>query len=103
MMYRVKEIRVRRYPVLELVFEDGFIGELDMTRDIAGGRLFAPLRDEAYFHTVAIGEAGHSFGWNLDEQGKEIDLSADAARIDIETELVKRMAADYRAHRAAAE
>ena len=39
-----------------------------ISRDlIARGSGFAPLKDEAYFRTVAVGEYGHTFGWNLDD------------------------------------
>jgi hypothetical protein len=65
--------------------------------------VFAPLKDEAYFRTVAIGEYGHTFGWNLDDVGNEIDFCPDSTRIQIETQKVEELADRYRMSRSAAE
>ena len=65
--------------------------------------IFAPLKDEGYFRKVAVAEHGHSFGWNLDQEGEEIDFCPDATRIRIETQIVEELASRYRARRSAAE
>ena len=70
---------------------------------IARGPVFAPLKDEAYFREVAVAQHGRSFGWNLDQEGEEIDLCPDATRIRIETQIVEELAARFRARRSAAE
>jgi hypothetical protein len=101
--YRVKSVEVMRYPVLRVTFDDGLSGEYDLTDLIARGPVFAPLKDEAYFRTVAVGEYGHTFGWNLDDLGNEIDFCPDATRILIETQKVEELANRYRLSRSAAE
>jgi hypothetical protein len=70
---------------------------------IASGEMFAPLKDPEYFKQVAIADGGHSFGWNLDAIGHEIDFCADSARIDIETEIVEQKAKRHRGRQTAAE
>jgi hypothetical protein len=50
-----------------------------------------------------VAEHGHSFGWNLDQEGQEIDFCPDATRIGIETQIVEELAARYRTRRSAAE
>jgi len=62
----------------------GFSGEYDLSKLIARGRIFAPLKDPEYFKQVALAPYGHSFGWNLDVLGKEIDFCIDSVRVDIE-------------------
>jgi hypothetical protein len=103
MKYRIKSVEVVRYPVLRVTFDDGLSGEYDLSEMIEGGPMFAPLKDEAYFNTVAVGEHGHTFGWNLDEVGHEIDFCPDATRIRIETQKVDELAERYRLSRSAAE
>ena len=100
---RVTTVEAVRYPVLRVVFDDGFAGEIDLSDSIAEGEIFAPLKDPDYFRQVAIAQGGRSFGWNLDEVGEEIDLCADSARIDIETKMVSEMAERHRNRRTAAE
>ena len=64
---------------------------------IGRGPIFGPLQDEDYFRTVAVGPYGHTFGWNLDDPGREIDFCPDATRIAIETRIVEEMSARYAA------
>ena len=64
---------------------------------IGRGPIFEPLQDEDYFRTVAVGPHGHTFGWNLDDPGREIDFCPDATRIAIEKRIVEEMAARYAA------
>ena len=101
--YRIKSVEVVRYPVLRVTFDDGLSGEYDLTDLIARGPAFSPLKDEAYFRTVAVGEYGHTFGWNLDDLGNEIDFCPDATRILIETQKVEELANRHRLSRSAAE
>ncbi|MEA2875264.1 MAG: hypothetical protein QOF14_460 [Hyphomicrobiales bacterium] len=103
MNYRIKSVEVVRYPVLRVTFDDGLSGEYDLSELIERGPMFAPLKNEAYFNTVAVGEHGHTFGWNLDDIGNEIDFCPDATRILIETQKVEEMADRYRLSRSAAE
>jgi hypothetical protein len=103
MNYRIKSVEVVRYPVLRITFDDGLSGEYDLSDLIAEGQVFAALKDEAYFRTVSVGEYGHTFGWNLDDLGNEIDFCPDATRIQIETQKVEELANRYRLSRSAAE
>ena len=88
---------------LRISFDDGLSGVLDLSDRIEHGPIFASLQDDTVFRTVAVGEGGHTFGWNLNELGNEIDLCPDAARIEIETAIVEAMAERFAAARAAAE
>ena len=101
--YRIKSVEVVRYPVLHVTFDDGQSGEYDLTELISRGPVFEPLKDEAYFRTVAVGEYGHTFGWNLDDLGHEIDFCPDSTRIQIETQKIEELASRYRLSRPAAE
>lgn len=103
MKYRIKSVDVVRYPVLRVTFDDGLSGEYDLSDLIADGPVFARLKDKAYFKAVAVGEHGHTFGWNLDYLGHEIDFCPDATRILIETQKVEELANRYRMNRSAAE
>jgi hypothetical protein len=103
MKYRIKHVEAVRYPVLRVTFDDGVSGEYDLSDLIARGPAFARLKDKDYFRTVAVGEYGHTFGWNLDDPGHEIDFCPDATRIRIETQKVEELAERYRAGRSAAE
>jgi len=103
MNYRIKSVEAVRYPVLRVTFDDGLSGEYDLSDLIANGPVFAPLKDEAYFKTVSVGEHGHTFGWNLNHLGKEIDFCPDATRILIETQKAEELAERYRSSRSAAE
>jgi hypothetical protein len=103
MNYRIKSVEVPRYPVLRITFEDGLSGEIDMTQDIETGPIFAPLKDESYFRAVKVGDRGLTYGWNLDDPGHEIDFCPDSVRIRFESEIVEKLAEEYRRHLVAAE
>jgi uncharacterized protein DUF2442 len=103
MNYRIKNVEVVRYPVLRVTFDDGLSGEYDLSDLIADGPAFTRLKDKDYFNTVAVGEHGHTFGWNLDDVGHEIDFCPDATRIRIETQKAEELAERYRQSRSAAE
>jgi Protein of unknown function (DUF2442) len=98
-MNGIREVAVVRYPALRVTFEDGFSGEYDMTPLIARGKVFEPLKDEAFFATVAVGEYGHTFGWQLDQIGREIDFCPDSTRMNIEAGIAKRAADDHQVQR----
>jgi hypothetical protein len=103
MNYRIRSVEVVRYPVLRITFDDGLSGEYDLTDMIADGPAFARLKDKAFFNTVAVGEHGHTFGWDLNDVGNEIDFCPDATRIEIETKKVEELAGRYHPDRSAAE
>jgi hypothetical protein len=103
MKHRIKSVEVLRYPVLRVTFDDGLSGEYDLSDMIAHGPAFARLKDKVYFNTVAVGEHGHTFGWNLHDLGHEIDFCPDSTRILIETQKVEELANRYRSRRPAAE
>lgn len=101
--YRISRIEVPRYPVLAITYEDGLSGEKNFSEEIATYPVYASLKDPDYFRTVGIKEGGYAFGWNLEDIGNELDFCADSTRYDIETQIVRERAAEYRRHRAAAE
>ena len=101
--HRIKSVEVVRYPVLRVTFDDGLSGEYDLTDLIARGPVFAPLKDEAYFRTVAVGEYGHTFGWNLDDLGNEIDFCPSSTRIKIETQKAAELASRHQLSRRTSE
>ena len=103
MTHRLKSVTLKQYPVLQLEFKDGLVGDLDLTDTIARGRMFEPLKDEDFFSGVKMAPDGYSFGWRLDEIGDELDFSAEGAHIDIETAKVIEMAELYRVKMQAAE
>ena len=100
MKYRIKTVEVPRHSVVKVTFDDGLSGEIEI-KDMVG--MFAPLQDESFFRKVSVEPHGRSFGWNLDEIGREIDFCADATRIEIEAAKVAKMADDYSSQRPAAE
>lgn len=102
-MHRIAAVEPLRYPVLQVTFDDSLSGEYDLTDMIESGPIFAPLKDEAYFQTGAVAPHGRSFGWNLDDEGHEIDFCPDATRIAIETRMVEEPARRYQTRLAAAE
>ncbi len=99
--YSIVEATVSQHPIVHLKFDDGLEGDYDLSEFIARGPMFEPLKDKSFFKTVAIGEQGRWFGWNLDREGEEIDFSADGARGEIERQHVVEQAAEYRAENAA--
>ncbi len=100
MKCRIKTTEMIRYPFVRVIFDDGLSGEIEI-KDING--MFAPLRNEAFFRNASVDPHGRSFGWNLDQVGKEIDFCADATRIEIEAAKVAKIADDYGRQRTAAE
>ena len=99
----LNSVTVKSYPVLHLIFNDGFSGDRDLSQTVAKGPLFDPLKDSDFFACVKLDKTGHSFGWRLDNMGNEIDFSVDGARIDLEAEIVRTQAVTYRLKIEAAE
>jgi hypothetical protein len=100
--HRITAVEALDYPTLRVTFDDGLNGILDLSDQIADGPVFAPLKDETYFRTVAVGAHGWTFGWNLNEEGHEIDFCPDATRIRIETQIVEELADRFERERIAA-
>ena len=100
--HRIASVEALRYPTIRVTFDDGLAGILDLSDLIAKGPVFTPLKDEAYFKTVAVEQHGRTFGWNLEEIGHEIDFCPDAARIQIETQIVEELARQFESEPAAA-
>jgi hypothetical protein len=50
---------------------------------LAKGGVFKPLQDPAHLARIQVDEFGHSVSWR-DDDGYEIDLSADGLRRDCE-------------------
>lgn len=103
MKNRITSVSVVHYPVIRVEFDDGFLGEFDLSDLIAAGPSFARLKDRSFFEMVAVDPSGYVFGWNLDDPGNEIDLCSDATRIQLETKAVEALAAEYRLTHSAAE
>ena len=102
-MPRIMSVRVVRYPVVHIVFDDGLEGEIDHSHHIANGEIFQPLRDPELFNHVSVCDYGHCYGWNLDKPYDEIDFGADATHTRIEIQIVEAMAERYRQRCVAAE
>ena len=69
--------------VLKVVWTDGYEGVVDLRPVLARGKIFTYLQTPANFENVKLGEYGHSVYW-IDDNGYEIDLSADSLRRDAE-------------------
>ena len=93
--HRIASVEPLQYPTLRVTFDDGIAGILDLPDLIPDGAIFAPLKDGAYFRTVAVGDGGRTFGWNLEAVGHESDFCPDATRIRIETQIVEDLASRY--------
>ena len=103
MNHKIVTAAVTSYPIIFVAFDDGLNGNIDLSREIENFLMFEPLKDKILFSTVAVDKHGDRIGWKLADVGNEIDLCADAIRIDFETIAVKKMAAEYRAKLQAAE
>jgi hypothetical protein len=101
--HRISQVEALHYPVVRVTFSDGLSDDVDLTEEIARGGLYEPLRDEAFFRTVAVAPQGRGFGWNLDLTGREIDFCSDASRVQAETRIVEELAERYARRRSAAE
>lgn len=70
-------------PVAVLTFADGYRASVDLQRLLDIGKVFTPLRDPNFFRTAHAGSGGRSLEW-LTSEGDEIDLCADALRMEAE-------------------
>ena len=74
----VKAIKIEALPKyrLRIAYADGAEGVIDLSTEVGQG-VFGPLKDEAYFRTVHIGEHGQ-IAWS-----EEIEICADSAYQEI--------------------
>ena len=70
-------------PVVVLTFADGYKATFNFQGLPDEGEVFAPLRDPALFWTAHPGSGGGSLEW-ITPEGDEIDLCADALRMEAE-------------------
>ena len=103
MNHRIVKVEASNFPNVFVEFDDGLNGNIDLSKEIAEFSMFEPLRNRELFLNVKLDKHGSRIGWKLEDVGNEIDLCADAIRIDFETLAVKKMAAEYRAKLKAAE
>lgn len=75
MKYPSKVIPLPGYK-LEISYSDGVCGIINLSESVGRG-VFAPLKDEAFFRKVYVGEFGQ-IAWN-----DEIEICSDAAYLEI--------------------
>ena len=80
---RIVAVRIPDYPVAALTFDDGFEASFDLGWLVESGPAFSVLRDPALFATAHPGSGGASLEW-IGRDGEEMDLSADALRMEAE-------------------
>lgn len=79
----IVKVLVPVFPVVELTFADGYKASMNLQYLLDKGKVFLPLRDESFFRTAHPGSSGGSLEW-LTADGDEIDLCADALRMEAE-------------------
>ena len=62
---------------IELAFDDGITGTIDLSAMLAIGGVFDPLREPGRWATVEITDHGHALVWRV-PGGDDVDLSANA-------------------------
>jgi hypothetical protein len=75
----ITEVRVVRYGVLHLTFEDGLTGEVDLT-DRLWGPVFEEVRTPEGFAKVRVDPEFGSVGWP-----NEVDLAPDTLYLRVKT------------------
>jgi Protein of unknown function (DUF2442) len=80
---RIVSVEVTDPPVVVLTFTDGHKATFNLQRLLDAGKVFRPLRDPEFFHTAHAGSGGASLEW-ITPDGEEIDLCADALRMEAE-------------------
>ena len=80
---RIVAVDASSSPHVVLTFADGYEAKLNLQCLLDVGKIFAPLRDSAFFRTAHPGNGGSSLEW-LTPDGEEIDLCADALRMEAE-------------------
>jgi len=73
MLRRIRQVRCGEPYRLELVFEGGETGEVDLSSLIAAGGVWARLSNRSEFGKVRVGPGGRFIEWP-----GELDLCADA-------------------------
>lgn len=59
----VKKVEVPRPHALRLIFDDGFVRELEFLAGSNDGTVFAPLDDPAYFAQARVDPEGRTVTW----------------------------------------
>jgi hypothetical protein len=80
---KIVSVEITNPPVATLTFADGYKATFDFQRLLDRGKIFTPLRDPEFFRTAHPGVGGRSLEW-LAPDGGEIDLCADALRMEAE-------------------
>jgi hypothetical protein len=80
---KIVAVEITNPPVATLTFADGYTATFDFQRLLDKGNVFTPLRDPDFFRTAHPGSGGSSLEW-LTPAGDEIDLCADALRMEAE-------------------
>jgi hypothetical protein len=84
-MKRINDVQVLPGHKLQLRFDDGVAGEVDLSTD-AGKGIFGPWRDPGHFASVKIAHRGRALEWPGD-----IDLCADALYLEISGQTVEEL------------
>ena len=80
---RIVSVEISDPPAVILTFADGYKATFDLQRLLDEGKVFLPLRDPEFFRTAHPGSGGVSLEW-ITSEGEEIDLCADALRMEAE-------------------
>lgn len=80
---QIVSVEVPSPPMVALTFADGLKATLDLQRLLDVGKVFEPLGEAAFFCTAHPGSGGRSLEW-ITAEGAEIDLCADALRMEAE-------------------
>ncbi len=83
MLPRMVSVSPVIHGLLKIGLNDGYEGVCDLRPLLAKGKIFTHLQTSSNFEKVSLGEFGHSIYW-IDDNGYEIDLSADSLRRDSE-------------------
>ena len=75
MIRPIKVTALRDYKI-RVTYEDGATGVMDLS-DVAGSGVFKPLKDEAFFKKVYLGDHGQ-IAWS-----DEIEICPDAAYLEV--------------------
>jgi hypothetical protein len=80
---KIISVEITNPPIATLTFADGYKATFDFQRLLDEGKVFTPLQDPDFFRTAHPGSGGSSLEW-LTPEGDEIDLCADALRMEAE-------------------
>jgi hypothetical protein len=65
--------------VLKILWQDGYIGVVDLRPLIAKGQIFDWLKEPTHFEAVTVDDDGYTIAW-IDGQGRMIDLGSRSLR-----------------------